>query len=292
VVHVESGKTFPISGVKHVGEGGLLGIALHPEFEKNHFVYLYQTTELDGALKNRVVRYEYQNDSLTFDRIIFENIPGARFHDGGRIAFGPDDMLYVTTGDAGNEDVAQDTSLLSGKILRVRDGGSIPSDNPFGNAIWSYGHRNPQGLAWDAEEQLWSTEHGRSGVVSGYDEINLIQKGGNYGWPDNQGDKAEKGTKAPTLHSTADVTWAPASAAFYGDSLFFGGLAGESLYEVVIENSEVKEFRTHFVGTFGRIRDVVVGPDSFLYITTSNRDGRGDPRDGDDKILKVDPRKL
>ncbi len=184
VVHIESGRVFSISGVVHRGEGGLLGIALHPNFEENNFVYLYQTTSTNGALQNRVARYVYQDDELNFDRVILDGIPGATNHDGGRIEFGPDAMLYVTAGDAGNEDTAQNRDTLSGSVLRIDDNGSIPETNPFGNAIYSYGHRNPQGLAWDSNGRLWGTEHGRSGILSGYDEINLIQISGNYGWPD------------------------------------------------------------------------------------------------------------
>lgn len=293
VVHIETGQVFEIDGVEHVGEGGLLGIALHPDFAQNRYVYLYQTTETDDGLRNRVVRYTYANnagsDALAFDRVIFSDIPGARFHDGGRIAFGPDGHLYVTVGDAGERDAAQDLDSLAGSILRINPDGSIPDENPFGNAVYSYGHRNPQGLTWDSAGRLWSTEHGRSGLRSGFDELNLIAAGGNYGWPDSEGDTVIADTVAPKQHSTASITWAPASAAYIDGSVFFGGLRGAALYEAVLDGSEVVSLREHFTDDFGRIRTVTVGPDNMLYITTSNRDGRGNPRDGDDKVIRINP---
>src|SRR5262249_24978139 len=155
--------------------------------------------------------------------------PGAKYHDGGRMAFGPDDYLYITTGDATVDYLAQDISSLSGKILRIRDDGSLPQDNPFGNAVYSYGHRNSQGLTWDSLKQLWSTEHG----PTGYDELNLIEKGQNYGWPLIMGSESRPGMKTPILHSGLN-TWAPASALFWDGSIFFGGLRGEALYEARI----------------------------------------------------------
>ncbi len=175
-------KKYQIDGIKHVGEGGLLGMALHPEIFKNKWIYLYFTTvNKVGGLTNRVERYTFEDDQLKNKTVILKDIPGAIYHDGGRIAFGPDNLLYITTGDAEKSYLAQNKTSLAGKILRLRDDGSIPSDNPFGNAVYSYGHRNPQGIAWDNLGRLWSTEHGRSGVFSGLDEINLIEKGANYG---------------------------------------------------------------------------------------------------------------
>lgn len=292
LVHLNSGRTYPVDGVAHVGEGGLLGIAPHPAFAENRYIYLYHTTRDDRGLLNRVVRYTYEDDTLSFDRIIIDDLPGARYHDGGRIAFGPDGMLYITVGDAGNEDAAQNIDSLAGSILRLTPDGAVPEDNPYENAIWSYGHRNPQGLTWDASGRLWSTEHGRSGIRSGFDEINLIEAGANYGWPESQGDTVRSGTVAPAFHSGAEVTWAPASAAYYDGSVYFGGLRGETLYEAVIEGDDVIELRTHLVGEYGRIRTVTLGPDNYLYLTTSNRDGRGDPAPSDDRIIRVDADQL
>lgn len=292
VVHVESGGVFPIEGVEHVGEGGLMGIALHPGFNENNYVYLYQTTRTNAGLQNRVVRYTYENENLSFDRIIFDGIPGAQYHDGGQIEFGPDGMLYISVGDAGNESAAQDTKSLAGSILRVRDDGTIPSDNPFNNAVYSYGHRNPQGLAWDTEGRLWSTEHGRSGARSGLDEINLIDPGNNYGWPESEGNAVQEGTISPKFHSGASDTWAPASALYFNGSLFFGGLRGAAVYEAVLHNTEVVGLKEHFKGAYGRIRSVQIGPDGYLYFTTSNRDGRGNPAPSDDRIIRVHPNVL
>lgn len=282
-------KTYPVDGVRHAGEGGLLGIALHPDFASNGYVYLYMTTG-EGGLQNKIERYAYADDRLTFDRDIIGGIPASNRHDGGRIAFGPDGKLYAATGDAERESDAQDTQSLAGKILRLNDDGSVPADNPFGNAVWSYGHRNPQGLAWDAAGQLWETEHGRSIPLSGYDEVNKIVKGGNYGWPEIQGDETRDGMIPPVLHSGASDTWAPASLAFLNGGLFFGGLRGETLYELNAEGPPT--LRPHLQNMYGRIRDVTVGPDGFLYFTTSNRDGRGRVKTGDDRIIRVDPSSL
>lgn len=283
-------KVYPIDGVEHQGEGGLLGMALHPRFRENHFVYLYLTTASHNDLKNRIERYRLENDLLTDKKIIIENIPGAPYHDGGRIAFSPDGYLFVTTGDSGKSNLAQDIRSLAGKILRIRDDGSIPLDNPFGNAIWSYGHRNPQGLAWDDTGRLWATEHGRSGVLSGLDELNLIEKGNNYGWPVIQGDERKEGMKSPVAQSGHDETWAPAGMVFWNGSLFFGGLRGEAIYEVPIVGKKNVFPKIHFHKQFGRIREVTRGIDGYIYITTSNTDGRGTVREGDDKIIRIDPR--
>jgi glucose/arabinose dehydrogenase len=185
--------------VHHAGEGGLLGMALHPRFDEHHWIYLYLTTVSDGGAENRVERYTFENDRLSDKKIIIDKIPGANYHDGGRIAFSPDGYLYITTGDAGKSNLAQATDSLAGKILRVHDDGSIPLDNPFHNAVWSYGHRNSQGLAWDDRGRLWATEHGRSGILSGFDELNLIEKGKNYGWPVIQGDESREGMERPIV---------------------------------------------------------------------------------------------
>lgn len=282
----------PIPDATHSGEAGLLGIVLHPNFSENRYLYLYLTTEHNDGLINRVERYTFNNASLSGKYTIVDNIPGALYHDGGRMAFGPEGLLYITTGDATKPQLAQDLSSLAGKTLRVNDDGSIPEDNPFGTAVYSYGHRNSQGLAWDDAGRLWSTEHGRSGIQSGLDEINLIEKGANYGWPESEGDTVVSGTRAPAIHSGASDTWAPASTLFWDGSLFFGGLRGEALYEAVLNGTEVVELKEHFKGQFGRIRSVVLGPDGLFYLTTSNRDGRGSPSEGDDKIIRINPQQF
>lgn len=282
-----------IAQVREIGEGGLLGIDIHPDFESNGLVYLYYTYSDSGrGTLNRVVRMRYKDKRLRDEEVIVDAIPGASNHNGGRIKFGPDGFLYIATGDAQVPSRAQDRDSLAGKILRVTDNGDSAFGNPFNTRIYSFGHRNPQGITWDDNGTLWETEHGRSGVLSGLDEINLIQAGKNYGWPDSQGDDVSAGTEGPIRHSGATNTWAPSGVAYLDGSLYFGGLRGQALYQAVLSGSSVTEVREHFKGQFGRIREVVVGPDKMLYITTSNRDGRGNPDAGDDRIIRVNPAKL
>lgn len=277
----------PVAGVQHSGEGGLLGMALHPNFEQNKYLYLYFTSNQIGNITNKVERFKFENDKLLDGFIIVENIPGSANHNGGRIAFGPDGFLYITTGDASKENLAQDRASLAGKILRIKDDGSIPEDNPFGSAVYSYGHRNPQGLAWDSSGKLWSTEHGRSGIQSGLDEINLIEKGKNYGWPIIQGEQSKSGMETPQANSGASTTWAPGGGVFVNKTLFFTGLRGEALYGARIEGTTIIEIKEHYKNTFGRLRSVTVGPDGYLYLLTNNGDGRGRAKNNDDKIIKV-----
>lgn len=281
-----------IENAKEIGEGGLLGIVLHPNFATNNFVYLYYTYTQNGENTfNRVVRMVFKDKKLTDEKVIVDKIPGASNHNGGRIKFGPDGSLYIATGDAQNPSQAQNKNSLAGKILRVTDEGKPVLGNPFNNQVYSYGHRNVQGLSWDSNGNLWATEHGRSGVLSGLDELNLIKAGKNYGWPDIEGDEKRQGMETAQKNSGA-TTWAPSGALFIGNSLFYGGLRGQSLYEAIIEDGKVIEVKQHFNGEFGRIRDVVLGPDGFLYITTSNQDGRGTPKLSDDKVIKVNIKKL
>lgn len=277
---------------REIGEGGLLGITLHPDFSSNSFVYVYYTYSGSGDdTLNRVARMVYKDSKLSDEKIIVDGIPGARNHNGGRIKFGPDGFLYIATGDAQEPSRAQDTNSLAGKILRTTDEGKSPSGNPFNNKAYSYGHRNVQGLAWDREGKLWATEHGRSGLQSGLDELNLIEIGKNYGWPEIQGNESRAGMETPRRNS-GSTTWAPAGAAFVGGSLFFGGLRGQTLYEATVSDNRVGEVLEHFRGQYGRIREVIAGPDGMLYITTSNRDGRGKVQSTDDKIIRVNPQKL
>ncbi|MDD3531801.1 MAG: PQQ-dependent sugar dehydrogenase [Candidatus Shapirobacteria bacterium] len=274
-----------LPNVVAVGEGGLLGIAPHPNFSDNGYVYLYYTYR-DGSdqLLNQVSRMVYRGDRLEDEQVIVAKIPGAANHNGGRIKFGPDGYLYIATGDTGKALLSQDINSLAGKILRLTDEGGAPQDNPFGNLVYSYGHRNPQGLVWDDQGRLWATEHGRSGPLSGLDELNLIQAGGNYGWPIIEGDEEEEAMISPVIHSGPDITWAPSGALFYQDSIFFAGLRGQALYQFLIATGEL---RVHLQEEFGRIREAVLGPDNFLYFATSNRDGRGSPILADDRIIKI-----
>lgn len=279
-----------ISNVKQIGEGGLLGLAINPEFNINPYIYLYYTYSSNGDKTfNRVSRYKFVNNKFSDEEIIVDQIPGAANHNGGRLKFGPDNFLYITTGDASNPSLSQDKNSLAGKILRVTAEGKPASGNPFNSLIFSYGHRNPQGIAWDSGKKLYQVEHGQSAT----DEINTIESGINYGWPTIRGKETASGLEPPIFQSGSE-TWAPGGAAIYiypnlKTSLFFGGLRGQTLFEYQIET---KILIPHLVGEIGRIRDVVLGTDNMLYITTSNRDGRGNPDPEDDKILKVNPKKL
>jgi glucose/arabinose dehydrogenase len=281
------GKTYRIEGVRETSEGGLLGVALHSDFQNNGWLYLYSTTEQGGELTNRVERYMLMGNMLHERTTILENIPAASNHNGGGIAFGPDKKLYITTGDAALGEPAQDTGSLAGKILRMNDDGSVPSDNPFGNLTWSYGHRNPQGITWDEQGRLWSVEHGPSGDQGkggGKDELNLIEKGANYGWPVVAGSETRAGMHSPVAQSGNDETWAPSGITYHGGSLFFAGLRGQTLYEAKIQGNTV-ELSRHFTEQYGRLRAVTARGDQ-LYFTSSNRDGRGNPLAGDDKIYR------
>jgi len=278
------------------GEGGMLGIALDPDFESNHYIYIYYTYNEFLSTKNKLVRFVESNNVLTEDKILLENIPGASYHDGGRIKFGPDGKLYVTTGDAGDSNLSQRLDSIAGKILRINSDGIIPDDNPFSDsAVYSFGHRNPQGIDWDEFGVLVASEHGPSGWRGvAHDEINVIQAGANYGWPDVIGDEIKDGLTNPTLHS-GDDTWAPSGASFYyGEEIpqwngkyFVASLRGQHLLMIDFDSDyNVISHEKLFLGEFGRLRDVVQGPDG-LYILTSNQDGRGNPSLNDDRILRV-----
>jgi glucose/arabinose dehydrogenase len=277
---------YTISEVKETAEGGLLGMVLHPNFQQNNYIYLYMTVESSVGLQNQIVRYTFINNDLRDKIVIFDSIPGANTHDGGKIIFGPDGYLYASTGDANNADSAQDINALSGKILRITEDGDIPSDNPFGNAVYSYGHRNPQGLVWDSENRLWATEHGRSGARSGFDELNRIEKGVNYGWPIIEGDEEREGMRGPVAHSGPDETWAPGGIAYADGELYFTGLRGARLYQASIIDNDNVSIKTHFAREYGRLRASTIAGD-YLYISTSNKDGRGNPAVNDDRVIKI-----
>lgn len=280
-----------VPDVAHTGEGGLMGLALSPDFERSRVLYLCLTTRDGGALENRVARYRWEDGELSGGRVVLGAMAAASVHDGCRLEFGPDDLLYVTMGDAGDGDRAQDRSSPNGKILRVDPDGAVPAGNPFPDSpVYSLGHRNPQGLAWDGRDRLWSTEHGPSGFSSGRDELNRIRAGKNYGWPRVTGDETGPEFTPPVLHSGGD-TWAPGDVAHRDGSLFWVGLRGSSLYQLRLPGDgdpSGMDLVRHFRGDFGRLRVVRVGPEGDLWLATSNRDGRGDPRRGDDRILRVD----
>lgn len=282
-------KIINIEGVYHVGEGGLLGLTLDPKFKDSKYLYLYLTAREGGKTVNRVEKYKLENDKLTSKQVVVSGIAGSSNHDGGRIAFGPDGYLYIATGDAENPTSAQDKNLLNGKVLRVDTEGNPAPDNPFGNAVYSMGHRNIQGIAWDKENNLWVTEHGPSGGQTGNDEVNLIKKGGNYGWPDIKGQQTKSGMETPVIESGTNDTWAPSGMAYYKNSLFFVGLRGQALYQAKIVLGNKLDLSAHFKNEYGRLRTVSMGPDNYFYLITNNTDGRGTPKSGDDKIIRINP---
>ncbi len=283
------------------GEGGLMGLALHPRFPAEPYVYAMHTYRAEGGTRNRVVRLKDEGRRASFDRVIVDGIPGAMFHNGGRIAFGPDGMLYVTTGEIFQQAIARDLKSLGGKILRVTPDGAIPADNPFpGSSVWSYGHRNPQGIAWHPEtRELFASEHGPSGELAGqtaYDEVNVVRKGGNHGWPDAVGVSGRRDFVDPIV-AWPDLTTPPSGIAFYRGDLYVATLQSVALIRIGVRREgpgyAVERVERWFAsgareGSLGRLRDVVAGPDGKLYILTNNRDGRGRPREGDDKIIRLD----
>ena len=284
--------------VAAIGEGGLMGLAVHPEFPEEPYIYAMYTYRQGGRLYNRVQRFRDRGTSAEPDRMIIDEIPGSRFHDGGRLGFGPDGMLYATAGENFRAQRAQDRNVLSGSILRVAPDGTIPDDNPFPDSpIWSYGHRNPQGLAWHPETgALFSSEHGPSGEfdLRGHDIVNVIRKGANYGWPE------EVGVGGLDEYEDPLIMWVPATPpagmTFWHGDLYLATLRSETLMRISVEprgdGYRVSRIQGLFAeeryrGTYGRLRAAVVGPDGALYVLTSNRDGRGNPREGDDKILRI-----
>lgn len=271
--------------VKAEGEGGFLGFALAPDFETSRQAFAYHTYEEGGERLNRIVllRESADGKSWTEQRELLGGIPGAANHNGGRLAFGPDGYLYATTGDAQEETSAQDRASLAGKIVRIKRDGTIPADNPFpGSPVYSYGHRNPQGIAWDEAGVLYSSEHGPSGSPGGHDELNRITAGGNYGWPDIIGDERKEGMIAPLYH-TGDDTLAPSGMAVdTSGSLLVTGLRGQSLVRFSTDASSHKTV----VRTEGRLRDAAV-KDGVVYVITNNTDGRGEPGNNDDRLLRL-----
>lgn len=277
------------------GEAGVLGLTLDPSFSSNRLVYLYYSARVGGGGVNRVVRYREVGGQLGERVVLLDNIPAAGTHDGGRIRFGPDGLLYITAGDAASASLAQDVASLAGKILRINPDGTTPRDNPFSSRIYSYGHRNPQGLDWHpVTGDLWASEHGNSGN----DEINVIERGVNYGWPRIEGSQTMTGMQTPITFYNPAI--APSGASFYrgqrfpafANNFFVATLRGTHIRRVRIDPASPRRIMAQeqlLEGRFGRIRDVITGPDGFLYFATSNNDGRGSVTSDDDRIARLMP---
>lgn len=266
-----------VAGSSPGGEGGLLGLAV----DDDRRLYAYST----GPDGNRVERFAVRGDagalSLGPAETVLDGIPSARFHNGGRIAFGPDGMLYVSTGDAGDRASAQDPGALGGKILRVTADGDVPDDNPFaGSPVYSLGHRNVQGLAWADDGTMFASEFGQDT----WDELNIIEAGGNYGWPEVEGIGGVDGYIDPVQQWNPDQA-SPSGIAIAQGAVFIANLRGSVLRAVSV--SDPAAWADHYTGEFGRLRDAVSAPDGTLWVLTNNTDGRGAPRDGDDRILSI-----
>lgn len=293
-----------ISDVEPSGESGLMDLSLHPQFAANHLLYLTYAYRGGESQLVRVVRFRETGTALSDRKVIIENLPAAQFHAGCRARFGPDGKLYVTTGDATRRELAQQMDSLAGKTLRLNDDGTVPADNPFVGQqnvrpeIWSLGHRNAQGIDWQPGTNLqFQTEHGPSGFdgPGGGDEVNIVERGKNYGWPTIDHTRTRAGLESPLLEYTPAV--APASGMFYRGSafpqfrgnFFFGCLRGETIIRVVLDGRRVVSQERLLEKKYGRIRAMTEGPDGAIYFSTSNRDGRGTPAANDDRILRLVP---
>ncbi|MEZ5185694.1 MAG: PQQ-dependent sugar dehydrogenase [Candidatus Nanopelagicales bacterium] len=275
------GKTAVAGNIPEVaaeGEGGLLGLAMaSPQADR---VFAYYTSATD----NRVVALDFDGQRLSNERTVLSGIPKGFIHNGGRIAFGPDGFLYVATGETGQPELAQERSSLGGKILRITTKGEPAPGNPDPKSpVWSYGHRNVQGLAWDTQGQLWASEFGQNDV----DELNLIEPGKNYGWPRCEGPCDIRGMTNPKATWSPTSTASPSGLAIVDGSAWVATLRGETLYQVPLDGDRALKPRAWFGGELGRLRDVVETPEGSLWLVTNNTDGRGEPKSGDDRILDV-----
>jgi aldose sugar dehydrogenase len=293
-------ETIATIAVSDRGEGGLLGIAAHPDFANNRFFYVYFTADDSGTPVNRVERWQLSQDGLsaTRDRTIVDDIPVAQYHNGGRIRFGPDGMLYIGTGDAREPNLSQDVNSLAGKILRVTPEGEVPADNPFANnPAYILGIRNTQGFDWVNESTLWISDHGPSGELgrSGHDKVSAAQAGDNLGWPTTYRCESQQGLVTPSI--VWQQALPPGGAAIYtgnaipewNGSLIIAALRAEQLQRVVIDpnTNQVQQHEVYLEGQQGRLREAIMGPDGELYVTTSNCDGRGSCPAEQDKILRI-----
>ena len=264
------------------GEAGLLGVAVSPDFDTDRTLYFYLTSSSD----NRVVKAELDGTELGDPTVVLDGIPAGFIHDGGRIAFGPDGFLYVTTGETGDPELAQDPESLAGKILRITTDGEPAPGNPDADSpVWSLGHRNVQGLAWDDEGRLWASEFGDST----WDELNLIEKGANYGWPEVEGTGGGSDFVDPLLVWPVEQA-SPSGLAYADGHLWMAGLRGQRLWRIKVSASgKASRPTAFFTEDYGRLRTVVTSPDDQLWLTTSNEDGRGEPPPADDRIILIQP---
>ncbi|MGW6735642.1 PQQ-dependent sugar dehydrogenase [Streptomyces sp. NPDC055013] len=274
-----------VPGVSPAGEGGLMGLALSPDYASDHMIYAYFTSASD----NRIVRVLYDEQRPTGEQLgapdtIFRGIPKGFIHNGGRIAFGPDKMLYAGTGESGDTGLSQDKESLGGKILRMTPEGEPAPGNPVADSpVYSYGHRNVQGLAWDAKQRLFAAEFGQDT----WDELNAIKPGDNYGWPEVEGKSDNAKYRSPLAQWGTDEA-SPSGIAYAEGSVWMAGLKGQRLWRVPLDGTEVSADPQAFLeGEYGRLRTVVSAGGDKLWVTTSNTDGRGSPKDGDDRILEV-----
>ncbi len=268
-----------VAGVDGNGEGGLLGLALSPSYAADSTLFAYFT----AGPENVVARLTYDGTGLSDQRTVFGGIPSEPIHDGGRIAFGPDGFLYVGTGEAGRRDPSQDPADLGGKILRITpDGDPAPGNPTEGSPVWSLGHRNVQGLAWDARGRMWASEFGQNT----WDELNRIVPGGNYGWPVVEGRSGDERFRDPVRQWHTDVA-SPSGIAVAGGSVFLASLRGARLWQVPLLAAGTGKPRALFTNRYGRLRAVAVAPDGSLWVLTNNTDGRGSPRQGDDRIVRL-----
>ncbi|MEU3295628.1 PQQ-dependent sugar dehydrogenase [Streptomyces longwoodensis] len=274
-----------VAGVEPNGEGGLLGIALSPDYASDHMIYAYLTSASD----NRVVRMLHDDKKPAGEQLgapdtVFKGIPKGVIHNGGRIAFGPDRMLYVGTGETGDRGLAQDKDSLAGKILRLTPEGEPAPGNPFGSPVYSYGHRNVQGLAWDDKQRLFASEFGQDT----WDELNAIKPGGNYGWPEAEGKDDDAAYRNPVAQWHTDDA-SPSGIAYARGSIWMAGLKGQRLWRIPLKGTQASAAPQDFLeGAYGRLRTVVAAGGDKLWLTTSNTDGRGTPKQGDDRILELE----
>lgn len=272
--HVEFEKELAL-----VSEAGLLGFVLDPDFAESNLAYAYYTYGDSSGQFNRIVTIRLKDNVWKEESLLLDKIPSGTYHHGGRLEIGPDGKLYATAGDASQPSIAQDPKSLGGKIFRINLDGSVPSDNPFTDSyVYSYGHRNPQGITWVSDGTLYASEHGNSA----HDEINKIEAGQNYGWPLIEGLEKQAGMVTPLFTSGDNATWAPSGMDTYDGKLYVASLRGTAVLEFDLVKGDQREIITGL----GRVRDIFI-EDDFLYFISNNTDGRGNPQENDDKLYRI-----